>query len=225
MAYIQCDSDEFKQFKKLKLPVGTALFVSDTKLDERGHQKYLAKYVVDADNKIQLDIDLVEKDRPFLSKEEKEKFLERFDKSSLIDYFLVDVMENEARRPYREYKACSDLEWELFKNIGHHGFNPDLNMGFWNLRIQKEADLLSVKEELGLLLDRVKENFPAVDELPIGISEETCSQYGVYELVLNLKDLTGKVTKTTYGRTSDQTEALPLIDLLKYIQKNHYSSC
>lgn len=223
MAFIQLNTDEFECFKKLKLPEGTTLLLSDAKLDSDGLPKYLAKYIVDANNKIQLDIDLVEKDRPF-SKKEEIRFLSSFDKVKLIDFFLIDPVGKDARSPYREYKACSNLAWKLFKHLSHHGQNLDLNMGCFNLRIQKEANLSLVQEEINLLIDRVKVGFPTLDELSLGINEETCSEFGVYELVLNLKNLTGKVTRTTYGRTSDQTEVLPLLDLLGYIQKNHYCS-
>lgn len=225
MAHLLINTKEEKLFKKLapQFPDETTIVVSSMEGEPLRRLKVSEKKCV-------LDVDFIEKNRPF-TKKEKEAYMSGLTKTSIVDFFLTkgdDV-------PYREWGACSDKEWELMKYLRHEGYyyvdpttgevqsdaNEDsIRVGGFKFWVTQDAKPRSVLGQLKLVLKRVRKHFPQVKKYRIGIMESTLSEFGIYEATIDLEKELGKVTKTTYGRSEDLSDWMSYDDLVTYIKTN-----
>lgn len=212
--HIQALKSEFDLIKTFKLPTGTTICLTD----EEGQPLQTWKL---SDNQFKLEVDFIENARPFKNGE-REKFLAKFDRQSIIDYF-INHPKNDRKTRQAEYSALCNHEYELLKYFHHAGsYNPDNMVGNYNLSINKNSILKKVKKEFNLVLSRYKEVAPQLKEIILYISENTCSQYGYYNLIVTTKQY--KITKTTYGSSKEIFKSDSLDDILNFIQKNLWAN-
>jgi hypothetical protein len=219
MAHIILPSSELATFQAIAnyLPNGTSLVEQD---DKDG--KCLKRYVVDHSQPgLKLDKDFVEDAKPFSLDEEK-NFTKSLTKTKVIDFFLLGHEIDD--HPYREYDACSNKLYELCKyirNTGYHVIDEEnyTTIGAYQIRLEKNADLLAARKEIEFLVGRIKKKAPGLEEYSMSIMEESLAATGCYSMILDLKAKKAKITCTTYGHTSDVNDWDTLSNTLVFIQR------
>ncbi len=212
--HILCNEKELNLLSKTKLPWNTTIVV------EAKDGTPLQRWRMDKKTAgLELEVDFVENARPFQEKE-KVEFKNRFKtQESIIDYFIR--LDERPDTPQREYRVVCDLEYELLKFIRHSGtYVPgEKPIGLFNLHIKNtETNLKGALAELDLLLARYKKHFPKLTKIDIRISEHTCSEFGVYTLVVDTTKEKATIKKTTYGRTETFLPSDSYIAVLEFIR-------
>lgn len=110
------------------------------------------------------------------------------------------------------------------KYVRHSGiiwWDDETRIGCFKFWIRKDAKVRSALSEMNLVLKRLKKHFPQVKEYTFGIMEESLSQFGIYQAVVDLEQEKAKLTKTTYGRTEDISDWVSYQEIIELIKRNH----
>lgn len=132
-----------------------------------------------------------------------------------ISYIYIFGMENTTR--YRELnKRLEKYPW-----ITSHGYYPSTLQTSFKISIAPKDSLEKLTEIANILenvffsmLKPVRKN-----EKIIGIFEDSLSEFGIYDLILDNGVYSVRLTR--YSRESTEYVAKDLLDALKYIQKAH----
>lgn len=219
MAHVIFNSPEKAALKKASLPPGTTLVESDD-----SDENLVARWLVTEDGSWKMTCDFVERERQWKGGE-REKFEKGMTRERVLNFFL-NKGDDSDDIPYREYESYSSAEYDLFKFIRSAGtYNTDKDHNWtsnnFSIGINAKADLAEACNEVAWVLERLFARYDHLDVIPLGISETTRGENGIYSLLVNYSDETFVIQKTTYGRTEDKKTFSALADALKYIQQ-HY---
>jgi len=166
------------------------------------------------------DYDYILLNTPFKSTGDKKKDKE------IIAYWWLSVYVPNGQGPDKVdqdiYRTWSNAQY-TFDCVGPEGsYNPKTNQSAVQFCIEKDSDLQIGLEELNLLLPLIKSVEDDGQRYKyFSVFEHTLSAGGVYHIKY-YDDLNITLNITSWGSERELRKFQDTMELLKYIQKNHY---
>ncbi len=210
MSHTIIETEEFQKIKSALTKLSNGSSICETSKNGKPLRTWQVK-----NSKLVVWKDHIEHDRSF-KKEEEAAFLAKLNKEYIAKFF---VNYEDSDVPYREYSACCDAEYGLFKNAMHAGTYRDglKRYNVFKVLINKDQDPEDAATEVEYILALQKKRFPKQKVFWWDIFEHTLSYRASFGLEIDVDGPCSLVKSY-----SEPIKFNSLVEALEYIRQNHW---